>query len=68
MSGKISAIHIEGFKKFQNFDMKFNPDMNILIGENEAGKSTILEAIRLVLNQDYSHADHSILDLSLIHI
>ena len=62
MSGKISAIQIEGFKKFQNFDMKFNPDMNILIGENEAGKSTILEAIRLVLNQDYSHADHSILD------
>ena len=62
MPGKISAIHIEGFKKFLNFDMNFNPDMNILIGENEVGKSTILEAIQLVLNQDYRHTDRSILD------
>lgn len=27
--------------------------MNVLIGENEAGKSTIIEAIDLVLNQRF---------------
>lgn len=47
----IKQIHIEGFKKFDSIDVRFNPHMNILVGENEAGKSTILEAIRVVLNQ-----------------
>ena len=31
------------------------------MGENEAGKSTILEAIRIVLNQQYCNADKSVL-------
>lgn len=34
--------------------------MNILVGENEAGKSTILDAIKTVLNQQYRNADKSI--------
>lgn len=59
--GYIKSIHIEGFKKFKLFDVSLNPHMNILVGENEAGKSTILEAIRVVLNQQYRNADKSIL-------
>ena len=35
--------------------------MNILVGENEAGKSTILEALHIVLNQQYKNADKAIL-------
>lgn len=35
--------------------------MNILVGENEAGKSTILDAIKTVLNQQYRNADKSVL-------
>ena len=47
----IKHMHIEGFKKFYELDVQFNEHMNILVGENEAGKSTILDAIRTVLNQ-----------------
>ena len=57
----IKKLHIEGFKKFKEFDVEFNEHLNILVGENEAGKSTILEAIRIVLNQLYRNADKSIL-------
>ena len=32
-----------------------------LIGENESGKSTLLEAIKVVLNQQYRTTDKSIL-------
>ena len=35
--------------------------MNILVGENEAGKSTILDALRTVMNQQYRNADKSVL-------
>ena len=57
----IKSLHIEGFKKFTSLDVVFNEHMNILVGENEAGKSTILDALRTVLNQQYRNADKSVL-------
>ncbi|HIT95921.1 MAG TPA: AAA family ATPase [Candidatus Aphodousia faecavium] len=44
----ISKIKLINFKKFQNFVLEPNPGMNIIVGDNETGKSTILEAIDLV--------------------
>lgn len=41
--------------------MNFNEHLNILVGENESGKSTLLEAIKVVLNQQYRTTDKSIL-------
>lgn len=49
----LEKIIIKGFKKYTDYDVQFNHDMNVLIGENEAGKSTIIEAIDLVLNQKF---------------
>lgn len=57
----IKSLHIEGFKKFTSLDVNFNEHMNILVGENEAGKSTIMDAIKTVLNQQYRNADKSVL-------
>lgn len=57
----IKSLHIEGFRKFQTLDMEFNEHMNILVGENEAGKSTILDALKTVLNQQYRNTDKSVL-------
>ncbi|NBD25542.1 ATP-dependent nuclease [Paenibacillus glycinis] len=47
----IEQLKIKGFKKFKDFTISFNKHINVLIGENEAGKSTILEAIDIALNQ-----------------
>lgn len=57
----IKSLHIEGFKKFRLLDVQFNEHMNILVGENEAGKSTILDALKIVFNQQYRNTDKSIL-------
>lgn len=57
----IEEMHIEGLKKFEKFHVSFNQHMNIIVGENESGKSTVLEAIKIVLNQMYKNADKSIL-------
>jgi putative ATP-dependent endonuclease of OLD family len=47
---KISKVNIENYKCFQGkFTLELNPQVNILVGNNESGKSTILEAINLVL-------------------
>lgn len=46
----VKKIHIENFKKFKGpFDLELNEDLNIIVGNNEAGKSTIIEAIFLAL-------------------
>lgn len=57
----VKSLHIEGFKKFISLDVRFNEHMNILVGENEAGKSTILDALKTVLNQQYRNSDKSVL-------
>ena len=43
----IISLNIKNFKSFQNVLIHFNPDLNILTGVNNAGKTTILEAISL---------------------
>lgn len=50
----ISKIHIENFKIFKKFDLSLNKGVNILVGNNEAGKSTIIEAIHLALTGLYN--------------
>lgn len=46
---KISNIHIENFRGLKNIDLTPS-QMNCVIGENNAGKSTALLAINLFLN------------------
>lgn len=59
--GYIKKIHIEGFKKFKKIDINFNENVNIIIGENESGKSTVLEAISIVLGQKYKNVDKAVI-------
>lgn len=47
---RITKVTIENFKCYKGkFSLPLNPGVNILVGNNEAGKSTILEAIHLAL-------------------
>nr|WP_319776859.1 AAA family ATPase [uncultured Sphaerochaeta sp.] len=46
----IQKVKIENYKTFKGlFILDLNPGMNIIVGDNEEGKSTILEAIHLAL-------------------
>lgn len=47
----INKIHIQNFKIFDEFTLFLNDDLNIIVGDNEAGKSTILEAVELALHK-----------------
>ena len=48
---KIKKINIYNYKCFKGkFSMELNDGLNIIVGNNEAGKSTILEAIHLGLS------------------
>jgi putative ATP-dependent endonuclease of the OLD family len=53
----ITGIRLSNFKKFSDFRVKFNEDTNVFIGDNEAGKSSILLAIDLVLSGSKSKVE-----------
>jgi len=46
----IEKLVIRNFKKFQNATFEFNSDTNIIVGDNDSGKSTLLEAIEACMN------------------
>lgn len=46
----ITKVILQNFKRFASFEVDFNDKLNILIGDNEAGKSSILQAIDIVLS------------------
>ena len=43
----LKSINIKNYKCFSNVSFRLK-DINVLIGENNAGKSTIIEAIKLI--------------------
>jgi predicted ATPase len=46
----IKRINIEGFKTFRKLSLNLNKCLNIIVGDNETGKTTLLEAINLVFS------------------
>lgn len=47
----LKKVILKNFKKFQDMEFEFEKGTNIIIGHNESGKSTLLKAIDIALNQ-----------------
>jgi len=45
----IKKVMIQNYRIFQNFTLDLQPGMNIIVGDNDCGKSTLLEAVSLAL-------------------
>lgn len=45
----IKKLIVKNYKRLRDFELDFNNDLNIIVGDNETGKSTLLEAINLAL-------------------
>lgn len=50
MAAIITKIRLINFRRFRDYSVTPNKRINILVGDNEVGKSSILEAIDLVAN------------------
>lgn len=48
----ISKIIIEGFRNFPKNTIEFNDGVNVIIGHNNAGKTSLLRAIGLIIDQN----------------
>jgi putative ATP-dependent endonuclease of OLD family len=50
----ISKIHINNFRNFKNKEIVFNDGVNVIIGHNNAGKTNLIKAISLVVDNERS--------------
>lgn len=56
---RISYVHIENFRNFRSCTVDLGQNV-VLIGENKAGKSNFIEALRLVLDPSLSDLDRQL--------
>src|SRR5262245_5602157 len=48
---QIKRLTLTQFRAFEQAEFEFQPGMNLLVGVNGVGKSTVLEALRILLSQ-----------------
>lgn len=44
----IKKVIIENYRLIKRADFRVNPDMNIFVGDNDSGKSTLLEVLSIL--------------------
>ena len=49
---KLKTLKLRSFRGYHNIEVDFDKDFNVIIGENDVGKSTILEALEIFFNND----------------
>ncbi len=50
----ISEIKIENFRLFENFELELNSGLNVIVGENNSGKTGLIDAVRQTLDTNSS--------------
>lgn len=55
MSTQIKRLRLAQFRAFQQVDFEFEPGMNLIVGVNGAGKSSVLDALRMMMAQTWHH-------------
>lgn len=54
---QIEKIRLRNFKRFKDFSIDISPNMNLFIGDNESGKSSILSAIDIIISGSRSKVE-----------
>ena len=61
----LKKLKLKNFRGYKDFEVSFNDSINVIIGRNDIGKSTILDALAIFFQSDKIKVD--IADLCVYH-
>ena len=47
----LKSIKIKNFRSLKNFNMEFNSGLNVIIGENDAGKTSLIDSLKILFSK-----------------
>jgi predicted ATP-dependent endonuclease of OLD family len=53
----IAEIHIQNYRCFRDLRVEFRPDINVIIGENNSGKTALITALGLIFDRKSRRMD-----------
>jgi energy-coupling factor transporter ATP-binding protein EcfA2 len=62
MGVKLAGLTVSGFRALSHVEIADFADVNLFVGKNSTGKTTLLEAIRVLLSKDIRPRLYSLLD------
>lgn len=62
---RIQSVQLENFRGFNNLKLQFFEDLNVIIGENGSGKSSVLDAIAILLSHFIVEINESSMEIKL---
>lgn len=63
---KLEKLKLKNFRKFKELEINFNAGLNVFVGENNAGKTAIIDAIKLIL--DTNSAEYNNIDIDDFYV
>lgn len=48
----LGQLNVRNFRKLKSVEIRFEPGLNILVGPNNVGKTTVIDALRALLNNE----------------
>ncbi|MDE1892463.1 MAG: AAA family ATPase [Betaproteobacteria bacterium] len=63
---KIRSLEVVGFRSLKNFSIEFDPLLTVIVGENDAGKTSLIECLRVITqdravdDDDFSYGENEI--------
>ena len=61
----LKKLKLKNFRGYKDFEVSFNDSINVIIGRNDIGKSTILDALAIFFQPDKFKVDYA--DLCVYH-
>ena|SRR5437667_1951169 len=47
---RISQLRLRNYRAYESLDLDLSPGMNVIVGENNVGKSSLMQGVQLVMN------------------
>lgn len=64
---RIDSLHLQNFANHESLDLEFKPGVNIIVGQNGAGKSNVIRAISYALTGDLHGTNRAAMNIRTVN-